>query len=107
MSADHIEIEVAYAQADRQWLRTIRVPIHSTVDDAIRASGIPADCPELNFDELQAGIWGHPVGRDQVVVAGQRVELYRALLIDPRDARRQLALLGQTMNQSADHTDEN
>ncbi len=100
MADEHIEIEVAFAQADRQWLRAIRVPAGSTIDEVVRLSGIQQDCPDIDLSELATGIWGHPAERSQTVVAGQRVELYRPLLLDPREARRQLALVGRTMNDS-------
>ncbi len=98
MTDEYIEIEVAFAQAEKQWLRAIRVPVGSTIDDVIRMSGIQQDCPDIDLSELETGVWGHPAERSQTVVAQQRVELYRPLLLDPREARRQLALVGRTMN---------
>jgi putative ubiquitin-RnfH superfamily antitoxin RatB of RatAB toxin-antitoxin module len=50
---------------------------------------------------MQAGIWGRPVERDQAVSDGDRVELYRPLNMDPREARRRLAAAGRTMGSTA------
>lgn len=83
-----MRIEVVFALPDRQVLLTPDVPESATVADAIALSGIARHFPECNLDALQAGIWGHPVDRDCAVRQGDRVELYRALEMDPREARR-------------------
>ena len=51
-------------------------------------SGIGRHFPETRLDEMQAGVWGRPVERDHVLSDGDRVEVYRPLEMDPREARR-------------------
>ena len=92
-----IRVEVVFALAERQDLKAITLPEGATVADAIAASMLAKSFPEQNFDSLSVGVWGHTVTREHVLTDGDRVEIYRDLEIDPREARRQLALLGRTM----------
>ena len=92
-----LKIEVAFGLARQQTLLSVTVPTGSSVAHALAASGIEAMYPELKLDELPVGIWGRIVARDHEVGPGDRVEIYRPLDMDPREARRQLALSGQTM----------
>jgi len=96
MGAD-IQIEVVFATADRQQLSLVTLPRGATAGDAIAESSIARYFPEHNLDVLQVGVWGQLVTRERVLSDGDRVEIYRALELDPREARRQLALSGQTM----------
>ena len=96
MAAD-IEVEVVYALAERQRLVTVTVPESATVAHAIEASGIAREFPGDNIDSLAVGVWGHIVERGRRLSAGDRVEIYRPLRLDPREARRQLAAAGKTM----------
>jgi len=61
----------------------------STVADALAASGLQDRYPELKFAELAVGIWGALCDRSDTVRDRDRVELYRPLRVDPKDARRQ------------------
>lgn len=97
-----IEIELVLATRERQVLRTLQVNEGTTVADVITQSGIHKDFPDIDIDKLDVGIWGKRVGRDHVVTDGDRVEIYRHLAIDPREARRQLALAGLTMGKAAE-----
>ncbi len=83
-----MQIEVVLALPDRQELLELDVAEESTVADVIAQSDLAARFPESAIDALQAGIWGNPVERDHVVKDGDRVELYRPLVIDPKEARR-------------------
>ena len=56
--------------------------------DALRLCTIDERFPEVSLDELQAGIWGKPVERTHALREGDRVEVYRPLEMDPREARR-------------------
>lgn len=93
-----LTIEVAFALAGQQSLLTVTVPSGSSVASVLAASGIDAMYPEHGLDRLPVGIWGRVVSRDDVVGPGDRVEIYRPLDLDPREARRQRALAGQTMS---------
>lgn len=83
-----MQVEVAFALPDQQWLETITVPDDAVVLDALRLCGIEERFPEVRFEELQAGIWGRPVERMHALREGDRVEVYRPLEMDPREARR-------------------
>ena len=84
----NISVELVFALPDRQVLRPITLEEGSTVADVISKGNLEKDFPGLEFDNTQAGVWGQPVGRDHVVRDGDRVELYRPLEMDPREARR-------------------
>ena len=83
-----MQVEVVFAAPERQVLACIELPENSTVADAIDRSDIADAFPGIDFDGLQAGIWGKPVERSCALRDGDRIELYRALLIDPRESRR-------------------
>lgn len=83
-----ISVELVYALPEKQVLRSIEVTEGATVADVILKGNLVKDFPGLDLDDTQAGIWGHPVGREHVVKDGDRVELYRPLEMDPREARR-------------------
>lgn len=94
---DLITVEVVFALADRQELIAVTIPADSTVRDAIEASAIASRFPDHDLSSGQVGIWGRLVERDHRLRDGERVELYRPLKIDPREARRQLAAEGRSM----------
>ncbi|EUB84127.1 RnfH family protein [Pseudomonas sp. GM30] len=85
-----IEIEVVYAAVDRQVLRTLRVPQGTTVREALLKSGISDEFPELDLSDCPLGIFGKVVADPQVrlIQAGDRIEIYRPLLADPKEVRR-------------------
>ncbi len=83
-----MQVEIAFARPDQQLLLTVQVPEGATVARVIDASGLARQFPDEDLAVLQAGIWGRPAGRDRVVREGERVELYRPLEMDPREARR-------------------
>lgn len=83
-----MQVEVVFAMADRQVLQALDIPPNSTVADVIAASDLAGQFPDVDLMALQAGIWGHPVERNHAVQDGDRVELYRPLEMDPREARR-------------------
>ena len=87
---DRIGVEVAYAESDHQFLRALEVQVGATIADAILASGIVSEL-SLDMNALSVGIWSRPADRLAVVEEGDRIEIYRPLKIDPKDARRQRA----------------
>jgi uncharacterized protein len=89
MAADEIDIEVAYAAAPHRVIRVVlRLPVGSTLADALRASGIGAGMAADELNALTAGVWGRVAGADTRLRQGDRVELYRPLKVDPKEARR-------------------
>lgn len=86
--SEQLDVEVVFAAPDSQVLLPVRVPADATVADAIRASRIQDRYPEYSLDALQVGIWGKVVSLKRQLQAGDRVEIYRELEIDPMEARR-------------------
>jgi uncharacterized protein len=86
-----IAVEVAYALPERQSLLTVSVVKHCTVQQAIEQSGILQQFPEIDLDVQKVGIWSRPVKLDDIVKEGERVEIYRPLIADPKDLRRRRA----------------
>jgi putative ubiquitin-RnfH superfamily antitoxin RatB of RatAB toxin-antitoxin module len=82
---------VVFATPERQELVTLVLRRGATIGEAIEESGLQAFFSQVDFDELQAGVWGRIAERSVVLRDGDRVELYRPLARDPRDARRALA----------------
>ena len=89
-----MQITVVYApeaRQMRQWM--IDMPAGSTLAQALAQSGAMAEladlAEQLATGELTAGIWGRAAGPAQVLEEGDRVELYRALRVDPKVARRE------------------
>lgn len=85
-----IEFEVVYAAVDRQVLRTLSVPQGTTVREAVLKSGIGDEFPELDLSDCPLGIFGKVVADPQarLIQTGDRIEIYRPLLADPKEVRR-------------------
>jgi hypothetical protein len=90
LSPKAIVVEVACAMPDRQILLRLPVPAGTTMSEAVRISGILQQCPEIDAETATLGIFSRiekaPARR--VLQEGDRVEIYRPLLIDPMEARR-------------------
>ncbi|HJW80603.1 MAG TPA: RnfH family protein [Acidiferrobacterales bacterium] len=90
-SADEIEVQVAYAAPERQIAKTLTLPAGSSVEQAIRASGLLEKFPEIDLTYQRIGVFGEFVWLDECLQGGERVEIYRALIADPKEARRRRA----------------
>jgi len=87
---ESVHVEVAYAEADRQFLRALTLQVPATVADAVRASSIESDLA-IDIASLSVGIWSKTTTLEHILVDGDRVEIYRPLKIDPKEARRKRA----------------
>lgn len=87
-----IEVEVAYALPARQVLKKIQVPKGCTLEGAIDRSGIREEFPDMRIDFSAVGIFGRKTPPGQELQEGDRVEIYRPLIADPREARRRRAI---------------
>ena len=85
------EVEVAYATPERQLLLSLKVMPGCTVAEAIDRSGVRDEFPGLVVDPAAVGIFSKKVPLSHVLRAGDRVEIYRPLIADPKEARRQRA----------------
>jgi putative ubiquitin-RnfH superfamily antitoxin RatB of RatAB toxin-antitoxin module len=92
---DRLAVELVLAMPGEQVLLALDVDEGATVADVIACSGIASRFPGLAVGEMPVGIWGKRVSRDTVVRQGDRIEIYRPLEIDPREARRQRARAGE------------
>lgn len=88
MSDTLITIEVAYALPEQQWLIPLQLTPPVTAEQAVHASGLLALIPDLTHDELTLGIFGAVCDSSTELSAGDRVEVYRPLIHDPKTARR-------------------
>jgi len=86
-----IAVEVVYATRGRQELVRIEVPEGCTVGEAIERSRVLERFPGAHVDPAAVGIFSRKVSLDQVLAAGDRVEIYRPLIADPKEARRRRA----------------
>ncbi|MCC2638496.1 MAG: hypothetical protein K0Q68_2215 [Moraxellaceae bacterium] len=88
--AETITIEVVYGLPDEQVLLSLAVPAGTTVREAARLSGLAARFPAIDIEHAPLGVFGklEKSPDTRVLSEGERVEIYRPLLIDPKEARR-------------------
>jgi uncharacterized protein len=86
-----IRVEVVYARPEEQALVALEMPEGTTVREAIERSGILERFPEIDLTRLTVGIFGRVTGPGTVLADGDRVEIYRPLLADPKEVRRSKA----------------
>jgi putative ubiquitin-RnfH superfamily antitoxin RatB of RatAB toxin-antitoxin module len=85
-----MEVEVAYATPECQLIVNVKLPRGATAGQAIDASGIREEFPQIEARPL-VGIFSRKVSLDYVLSAGDRVEIYRPLIADPKEVRRKKA----------------
>lgn len=90
-NANRLNIEVAYALPDQQTLIEVQVPAESTAEEAIRASGLLEKHPEIDLGNTKIGIFGKLAKLDAPLTEGDRVEIYRQLIADPKEMRKKQA----------------
>lgn len=96
MTVQVIGIELAYALPTQQVLLKLEVPGGATVEDAIRNSGVLVQFPEIDLvSKNKVGIFSKLVPLDTVLRDKDRVEIYRPLIADPKEIRRQRAKSGK------------
>lgn len=83
-----MKIGIAYALPQRQAWFDIEMPDGSTVKDAIERSGILGQFPEINLEQNKVGIYGKVSKLDAVLNDGDRVEIYRPIICDPKTVPR-------------------
>lgn len=92
-----IQVEVLYALPHVQTLQVISVANDSSVEQAIRQSGVLEKHPEINLDNAKVGIWNKVVELTTVLRDKDRIEIYRPLIADPKEVRRKRAEEGKAM----------
>ncbi len=90
-SDKEIVVEVAYARPDEQLILEIRVVTDATVEHAVRVSGILERFPEIDLRTNKVGIFGKLTSLSTRLRDQDRVEIYRPLIADPKQTRKQRA----------------
>lgn len=90
-SAGKIAVEVAYALPEKQYLQRVTLQEGATVEEAIRASGLLELRTDIDLTKNKVGIYSRPAKLSDIVHDGDRVEIYRPLIADPKELRRQRA----------------
>lgn len=83
-----VRLSVCYAKPDYVFVKDIEVPAGTTIAAAIVGSGLQQECPEVDPSTMRVGIFGKLKTPETVVREGDRVEVYRPLTADPKQARR-------------------
>lgn len=86
-----ISVEVVYALPDKQYLRSVKLDEGATVEQAIKASGLLSLRKDIDLSSNKVGVFSRPVKLGDVLQDGDRVEIYRPLIADPKELRRQRA----------------
>jgi putative ubiquitin-RnfH superfamily antitoxin RatB of RatAB toxin-antitoxin module len=96
-----LSVEVCYALPGRAELVRIRLPAGSTLQQALEASGLLAKYPEIDIRKNKFGIYAKLSKPDAVLRDRDRVEIYRPLIADPKEVRKQRAAEGKVMKKGA------
>ncbi|MDM0041081.1 RnfH family protein [Variovorax sp. J22G21] len=85
-----MQITLVYSPAPREVFEALlTLPEGATARDAVLASALPAQFPALDWAALPAGLWGRAIAWDRALSDGDRIELCRPLVVDPKVARRE------------------
>lgn len=87
-STDLLDIEVAYATTDREYIIPLQIPNGSSARDAITQSGLLERLPHIDLNKNKIGVYGKIITLDYRLHQYDRVEIYRPLTIDPKEIRR-------------------
>lgn len=87
-------VEVAYATPQRQVILECEVDSDSSAREVVRRCGIEQHFPEIDLDKCDIGVFGKTVADDYRLSEGDRIEIYRPLIADPKEVRRQRAARG-------------
>lgn len=93
-----IVVEVAYALPQAQKIIALSVSAGTTAYEAAQQSGITQFFPEIKLESAKFGIFGQALGtkglkpaKQHILQAGDRVEIYRPLIADPKEVRKRRA----------------
>ena len=89
--ADMVQVYICYATPEREFIRPMQVEAGTTIGAAIEQSGVLAEFPDINLATQPVGIYAKKKTLDTVLRERDRVEIYRALVADPKDSRRKRA----------------
>ena len=103
--SETIRVEVVYALPQKQEIFATNLPDGSTVRQAVEASGVLQKYPEIDLAKNKLGIFSKLAKPDAVLRDRDRVEIYRPLIADPKEVRKQRAAEGKVMKKGAGDTD--
>ena len=106
MVAEHIQVEVAYGMEREQALLSVEGDKGMTVQDAIERFGILKRFPEIDLGVNKVGIYGKLTKLDAALQTGDRVEIYRPLIADPKEQRKKRAAEGKVMRKGAGEAED-
>lgn len=101
MAEPKITVEVVFAKPDEQVLERLQVPADATIEAVIHESGLLARFPEIDLAVNKVGIFGKASALTASLNDGDRVEIYRPLIADPKAARKKRAAEGKAMKKGA------
>lgn len=104
--AENIQIEVVYALPERQDVVPLKMPQGSSLQQAVEASGLLRKYPEIDLSKGKFGIYSKLARLDTVLREQDRVEIYRPLIADPKEVRKQRAAEGKVMKKGGGAGDE-
>ncbi len=97
VSDKKIKVEVAFARPDGQLILEVDVPAEATVEEIVKLSGIMEKFPEIDLAVNKVGVFGKLTKLTNTLRQGDRVEIYRKLIADPKEVRRKRAADGKKM----------
>ena len=103
--SEMISIEVVYPLPQKQEIFTVRLAAGATVRQAIEASGVLQKYPEIDLSKNKLGVFAKLTKPDALLRDKDRVEIYRPLIADPKEVRKQRAAEGKVMKKGAGEAD--
>ena len=103
--AEMMTIEVCYALSEKQELLSVKLPVGGTLGQALEASGLLQKYPEIDLKKNKFGIFAKLSKPDALLRDRDRVEIYRPLIADPKEVRKQRAAEGKVMKKGAGDAD--
>ena len=101
MTAETIPVEVVYALPERQAVIQLDIAPEATIEAVIQQSGILLQFPEIDLAKNKVGVFGKLGKLTDTLHSGDRVEIYRPLIADPKEVRKQRAAQGKVMKKGA------
>ncbi len=105
MPNHQIKVDVCYAMAQEQIVVTVNVPEGCVLEQALEASGLLVRFPEIDVKKNKFGIWNKLSKLDSPLRDKDRIEIYRPLIADPKEVRKQRAAEGKVMKKGAGESD--
>ena len=104
-NGEQIKVEVAYAEPAEQVILEVTVASDATVEEIIKASGILEKFPDIDLAVNKVGVFGKLTKLANTLREGDRIEIYRKLIADPKEVRRQRAAAGKKMSKGGGDAD--